>query len=213
MLLIAGAVVAAPVAANTLTDPEGDFLATYIGPQNGDLDVLSVTAEYSGTFVRLSSVHAGAIGTTVGAPHVWGVDRGAGTARFVGGSPSVGAGVLFDSVVVLRADGTGQVTTFPAMGSPTTTPLAAGAIMIDGNMISVMVPRALLPSRGFAVADYGYNLWPRAPGMGNAFISDFAPDDSTFKASFVPEPASWALLIAGFGFVGAAMRRRRSAIA
>lgn len=29
----------------------------------------------------------------------------------------------------------------------------------------------------------------------------------------VPEPASWALLIAGFGLTGAAMRRRRAAIA
>jgi hypothetical protein len=28
--------------------------------------------------------------------------------------------------------------------------------------------------------------------------------------SFVPEPASWAMLIAGFGLTGAAMRRRRS---
>jgi hypothetical protein len=31
--------------------------------------------------------------------------------------------------------------------------------------------------------------------------------------SVVPEPASWAMLIAGFGLTGAAMRRRRSAVA
>lgn len=31
--------------------------------------------------------------------------------------------------------------------------------------------------------------------------------------SVVPEPASWALMIAGFGLTGAAMRRRRAAIA
>ena len=29
-------------------------------------------------------------------------------------------------------------------------------------------------------------------------------------ASVVPEPAGWAMLIAGFGFTGAAMRRRRA---
>jgi hypothetical protein len=28
----------------------------------------------------------------------------------------------------------------------------------------------------------------------------------------VPEPASWAMMIGGFGMVGAAMRRRRTAI-
>lgn len=34
-----------------------------------------------------------------------------------------------------------------------------------------------------------------------------------FDGSVVPEPASWAMMIAGFGIVGAAMRRRRQAIA
>jgi hypothetical protein len=29
----------------------------------------------------------------------------------------------------------------------------------------------------------------------------------------IPEPATWAMLIAGFGLTGAAMRRRRAAIA
>jgi hypothetical protein len=29
----------------------------------------------------------------------------------------------------------------------------------------------------------------------------------------VPEPASWAMLIAGFGLVGAAARRRRTVVA
>jgi hypothetical protein len=29
----------------------------------------------------------------------------------------------------------------------------------------------------------------------------------------VPEPATWAMLIAGFGLVGSAMRRRRTAVA
>jgi hypothetical protein len=31
--------------------------------------------------------------------------------------------------------------------------------------------------------------------------------------AFVPEPASWAMLISGFGLVGATMRRRRMAVA
>jgi hypothetical protein len=35
----------------------------------------------------------------------------------------------------------------------------------------------------------------------------------TFSSAVVPEPASWAMLIAGFGLTGAAMRRRRAAIA
>lgn len=43
----------------------------------------------------------------------------------------------------------------------------------------------------------------------------FDTGDVVFEATFaaVPEPATWAMLIAGFGMVGAAARRRRPAIA
>lgn len=42
----------------------------------------------------------------------------------------------------------------------------------------------------------------------------FAVDNIRFDAGgAVPEPASWALMIAGFGLVGAAMRRRAAAVA
>jgi len=40
-----------------------------------------------------------------------------------------------------------------------------------------------------------------------------AIDDFRLSATTVPEPASWALLIAGFGLVGAVQRRRRIAAA
>lgn len=47
--------------------------------------------------------------------------------------------------------------------------------------------------------------------------ADVAVDNITFDTralpSAVPEPASWALMIAGFGLVGGAMRRRREALA
>jgi len=33
---------------------------------------------------------------------------------------------------------------------------------------------------------------------------------ATFAAGAVPEPASWAMMIGGFGLIGAAMRRRRT---
>jgi hypothetical protein len=37
----------------------------------------------------------------------------------------------------------------------------------------------------------------------------FVMDDVTYTAADVPEPAAWALLIAGFGLAGASLRRRR----
>ncbi|MBS0331409.1 MAG: PEPxxWA-CTERM sorting domain-containing protein [Proteobacteria bacterium] len=54
-------------------------------------------------------------------------------------------------------------------------------------------------------------------GAGESFVQlAAAPADSNFKGvSFapVPEPAAWALMIGGFGLVGAAVRRRRVAAA
>jgi len=35
---------------------------------------------------------------------------------------------------------------------------------------------------------------------------------ATFNAGAVPEPASWAMMIGGFGLIGAAMRRRRTGL-
>ena len=54
-------------------------------------------------------------------------------------------------------------------------------------------------------------------GTGRSFVisggqAQFGFDDVTFNAGAVPEPAAWALMIAGFGLVGGAMRRRRTSV-
>ena len=48
----------------------------------------------------------------------------------------------------------------------------------------------------------------------NVYVGDGAViGDTPIPNPGVPEPATWAMLIAGFGLVGATMRRRRAAIA
>jgi len=42
---------------------------------------------------------------------------------------------------------------------------------------------------------------------------DYAFSSAQMRADFVPEPRTWALLIAGFGLTGAMLRRRRLAVA
>ena len=55
-----------------------------------------------------------------------------------------------------------------------------------------------------------YNDGPDHPGgTGGSRWSTWISEIDTSTVGNVPEPASWALFIAGFGIVGAMQRRRR----
>jgi len=199
---VSATLLAAAATATPTVDPTGDFLATYTGPAAGDLDVKSVEVLRNGINFDLFATFAGTVGTTTGAFYVWGIDRGLGTARFGALAP----GVLFDSVLVIRPGGTSTFTDL--LNAANNFTLAPGAVTAAGNGLQVTITAASLPTTGFAVGSYTFNLWPRATGpAGIAAISDFAPDNSNVLAT-VPEPASWALLLVGFGGVGIALRRR-----
>jgi hypothetical protein len=49
--------------------------------------------------------------------------------------------------------------------------------------------------------------------IGDLFSQDIPFSHETTTVSAVPEPATWAMMITGFGLAGAAMRRRRGALA
>ena len=212
-------------AANATTVTEGPqaFLPSYTGPTPApDLDAISASATYDGGAIYLSATMAGAIGTTPQGIYIWGVDRGVGTdllahpSVLTNTTPPVGQGVKFDSFILLDNTGSGTVFLLTAAnpdvllaGAPT--PLAAGSVTISGSTISAVIPRSMLPSQGFDIADYGYNIWPRFNDIsGNTRVTDFLPDSSDFKASPTPEPVAWALMIVGFGFAGATLRARRA---
>jgi len=206
--------------AAAITDPVGDFLPTYVAsgrPTGADLDVVSAEVIYHASSHRFEFIGtmAGAIGTTptVGGEsplYVWGVDRGQGTERFLAGLPSIGDGVAFDAVVILRPNGTITVNLLGIGGGATN--LASGAV-VNGNTISAFLSESLLPSAGDVFADYTWNLWPRFGAGLNAQISDFAPneaagavDAANARVTVVPEPSSLALL--GIGALALARRRR-----
>ena len=68
-----------------------------------------------------------------------------------------------------------------------------------------------LLSQTFASSEFstgsGFSLGVRVSGNGNEFIG---LDDLSFTAA-VPEPATWLVMIAGFGIVGFNLKRRRAA--
>lgn len=181
------------------SDPANDYLSTYTGPQNGDLDVLTFDATFDGTTFTFSQTSNGTVGTTPGGIFVWGVNRGGNTAGFGAFRP----GVLFDSVVIADPGGNSAVVV-----SGVRAPLTPSATTVSGNMISVAFAASLLPSNGFAPGAYQVNLWPRNGLGNNAQISDFAPDNSDVTVRTVPEPASLALMLVGLMAAGACRRKQ-----
>jgi len=192
--------------AGITADPVGDFLATYPGPHNGDLDVVGAEGTFDGTKFVMHAILNGDVGTTVGAIYVLGFNRGAGTAGF---GASLGLnGVLFDRVVVVTNIDTSSNT--PGV-----------TVTHSGHDLFASIPLSALPSTGFAPKDYTWNLWPRNPLLslppgtpGVAVITDFAPDNSNVRVASVPEPSTLALVLLGVPLAGIAhVRRRRRAAA
>jgi hypothetical protein len=84
----------------------------------------------------------------------------------------------------------------PATAEPNVAPAAAFDPVFD--VLPAPVRDAILGPDGFEVA----NL-PDAVGGANVAPTPVA-------VSTVPEPLSWAMMIAGFGLLGIALRRRRT---
>lgn len=117
---------------------------------------------------------------------------------------AIGSAVVFDTVVIVNLSESSTVRDF--IGNSVTA-LAPDAVRIDGACLEVTVPGALLPSTGFALDRYTYNLWPRN-GLTNVNqIADFAPDNSNLAID-VPEPASMAIF--GIGLLATTELRRRA---
>lgn len=193
-----------PAEAVMISDPVGDFIPSYTGPTNPDLDVVTAEVFYDGSDFRFTSTSAGAIGTTPDGVFVWGVNRGAGFATF----PVIAPGVTFDAVVILVPGGTSFVTDLASM---ITTDLMASDVSFSGAFLSGRVPQSLLPSLGLTPAEYTVNLWPRSELLLiDPVISDFAPDNSNASVTVIPEPAS--LLLFGSAVSVLVLLRRRGTV-
>jgi hypothetical protein len=87
------------------------------------------------------------------------------------------------------------------------TNVLASSDNFSGGTLNAQITRNLTATtRYFAVVAGSGNA-----NFGSYNLSISGPGDIT--VGVVPEPASWAMLISGFGLTGAAMRRRRAALA
>ncbi len=67
--------------------------------------------------------------------------------------------------------------------------------------------------QGYFQADYTGTQTSRAVDTGNGVFSGGGALVTGFSFAVVPEPQAWALMIVGFGLVGAAARRRSAVVA
>jgi len=191
------------LSAEVITDPANDFLASYTGPHNGDLDVISAEVLLEGSTFTFTSTSNAPIGTTPDGVFVWGVNRGSGSQTF----PGIAPGVTFDAVVIIVPGGDSFVLDIDNAGAMS--PIPAANISVNGADLSATVQVSQLPTRGAAPADYTVNLWPRSELLLiDEVISDFAPDNSNAAVTVIPEPGMFGLV--GLGIAGVFLRRRVS---
>ena len=88
---------------------------------------------------------------------------------------------------------------------------------INGNLLETLTYKA---NTGWAVVSLTSANIARIDLVGSKFQGNtlfFGIDQVTFTPAAVnaavPEPTTWAMMIAGFGLVGGAMRRRKTSVA
>ena len=203
--LLAAALCAAGLAGHAqalpVVDASNDFLPSYTGAKDADLDVLQadVVIDPKAQTVTFSATMKGNIDTRSPKLYAFGVDRGRGEVGRdlvfqgpLGGEPKIGSGVLWDAVAVLTA--TGQALFFDAF-NPGFVPLPKVPVTITGNQITATLPLALFASQGFKLKQYTYNMWPRSEvSLANAVVPDFAPDNSNAPVSIAGKRTKFDLV-------------------
>ncbi len=112
-----------------------------------------------------------------------------------------------------------RFTTGSAFSAGHLTGFIATTLFIPTGLTTLGVGADLnLDCRAGAVCDFGHTGQFSFGALANGL--SFTSESGTFLSAApsvgppgVPEPASWALMISGFGLVGAAMRRRRTMVA
>ena len=195
MALIAGAtLIAGPALAVSI-----DFDGT--GAPGNFIETIPLTTEYSAQGVTFSGVK-GAGGSILNQSSNFGVNARSGTD--------------FLSYSTLSGTGSGLLT-FSSLASNFGIYVGSGgAFSYTADYLDA--DNKLIDSQTIVIAGGVYGKLARLGTFSSVKISSsgsyFVADDLSFdlQVTSVPEPATWALMIGGFGMVGGAMRRRQAGL-
>lgn len=173
------------------------FANFYTGARRPELNGAQATAYVSGKNLVLSGAVAGPIPQTPKdasqeAIYTFGIDRGGASKR----GPFPGREhVRFDSVVVASVRRSG-LTASVQLGAPPTNQarppgqaLPSSSVSIKGDMLTITVPLAMLPSSGHAVAQWNVNFFTSIPGQKRSNfhnVASFTPEFTDFQVYVKP---------------------------
>ncbi|MCM0032573.1 PEPxxWA-CTERM sorting domain-containing protein [Sandarakinorhabdus limnophila] len=146
---------------------------------------------------------------------LWGASDGARSVELLGLSSGGVEQVITNQFVIgqkyiMRFDLTANP--FAADGQYSATVSVTGAAPVDFNYLKTGANapgNMLYQSFAYAFTATSESKTIAFAGIGSGPLGIVLDNVSIVEAGVVPEPASWAMLLAGFGLTGAMMRRRR----
>ena len=195
---ICGAIAAAPAMATTLTTP--------LAGGNGQSGIMFDIAS-AGSALRIN-----ALGVSLNGTHTIEVYTRPGT---VVGNLGPAGWTLINTFTGVTGGGIGTVTNLDI------TDFVLDANSVLGLYITGLTPNEAIVNYtngsavGATVASDGFLTIRSGFGRSYAFEGSFSPRNFNGSITYtpgIPEPATWAMLIAGFGLVGAVARRRAAAL-
>ena len=182
------------------------------GTSSAGLSGPNLGVEFNGDVLLLclNTANVNCSNTSKGGLGVAGSDKGA--IFFLSGNPIMNVAAGFD---------TGFSGVFSAPFTPGTTVSVWSELNAGGNLLASLtlgttaasgcnIAGQYCPFDNFSLAFAGIGKSVQFGGTLNQQVFDDLTFGSITPGGEVPEPASWAMLIAGFGLVGATQRRRKA---
>ena len=106
---------------------------------------------------------------------------------------------------------TGVGTLIANLSSPNTVNSPSGRFSYDDQLLPASNPVITNGGLLFSIGGSEVNIFSNGPEPGNDsfYNQSYANTSGTFSLSAVPEPATWAMMLVGFGFAGVTLRSSR----